>query len=148
MLVTQCDQLCCPDTRGCLPAGQGAGDCQSTTLPNGKASVMCFCDSDKSVLLSSFDEANDECISSCNDQPCTCGLSQNIGNSVGNLLGSANNLANNFANNFANNVANALGPSIKCYEGDDDDLTETTCLPGFVCVKSVEEGETWETWET
>ena len=59
ILVTQCDQLCCPDTRGCLSAVQGAGDCQSTTLPNGKASVMCFCDSDKSVLLFSFDEEND-----------------------------------------------------------------------------------------
>ena len=58
-----------------------------------------------------------------------------------NNLANANNLANNVANNFANNIANAVGPTIKCYEGDDGELSEVTCTPGAICAKSVEDGE-------
>ena len=64
-----------------------------------------------------------------------------------NNLANANNLANNVANNFANNIANAVGPSIKCYEGEDGELSEVTCSPGFVCAKSVEEGKRSLHWK-
>ena len=42
---------------------------------------------------------------------------------------------------FSCNLLPCICQSVKCYSGEEDDLVEKICSPGFVCAKSVFDGE-------
>ena len=42
---------------------------------------------------------------------------------------------------FSCNVKPCVCASLKCYDGEEDELIEKTCAPGFICAKSVSDGE-------